>query len=151
MPISNKNIMKINYPNNIFKLLSYFFQIIVSGLIIYYFNYILSDEQRQTLYHWNDPLLTILFLFLLITLIIINIKLFLNIISDYVAWFEKEKDTLNKDEKDFFETIFNILRNRGVKTEDACEIANEHILLTRNVPADLDMFIENKIIEIKNT
>ncbi len=103
------------------------------------------------MYHWNDPLLTILFLFLLITLIIINIKLFLNIISDYVAWFEKEKDTLNKDEKDFFETIFNILRNRGVKTEDACEIANEYILLTRNVPADLDMFLENKIIELNKT
>ena len=140
--------IKINYSNNFFKSLSYIFQLIVSGLVLYFFNYILSDEQRQTIYHWNDPLLSILFLSLLIILFIVNIKIVLNVISDLKSML---KDTLSKDEKDFFETIYNILRSKNVKTEDACEIANEHILLTRNVPADLDMFIENKIIEIKNT
>ncbi len=140
--------IKINYSNNFFKSLSYIFQLIVSGLVLYFFNYILSDEQRQTIYHWNDPLLSILFLSLLIILFIVNIKIVLNVISDLKSML---KDTLSKDEKDFFETIYNILRSKNVKTEDACEIANEYILLTRNVPADLDMFIENKIIEIKNT
>ncbi|KKN95628.1 hypothetical protein LCGC14_0174970 [marine sediment metagenome] len=90
--------MKINY----FRLSS-FFQLIASGLILYYYRFILSDEQRQTIY--GDPFLFILFFSLFVILIIINVKLLLESYWNLISLFKKETGNEKKDNQPTKPTI----------------------------------------------